>query len=127
MPDSETTIVHKELVKAVRENGQLKKDHAGYKSYAEARFLGYEREIAELKMNSVANAGPCPRGAGGQGKDAQQSESDLVKELRSQLKEANRKLDMYYNRKRAEFRKKHGTYKQAGTRRIGPPVGHKGI
>ena len=142
MPDSETTIVRKELVKVVREKDQLEKDHAGYKDYAEARFLAYEREIADLKMNAAANAGPCPRCAGGQdpkGQDTSgRAESDLVKELRGQIKEANRKLDMYdnhnnpgakdYNRKRAEFRKKHGTYdKQAGTRRIGPPAGHKGV
>lgn len=54
----------------------------------------------------------------------------MVKELRGQIKEANRKPGMHdshdnpsaqdYNLKRAEFRKKRGTYdRQAGTRRWG--------
>jgi len=131
VPDSEATIARKELVKIVRENEQLKKDHAGYQSYAEARFLAYEREISDLRLNAAAqNAASCPRCAGGQ------DDSDLVKDLKGQLKEARRNLAVYdshnnpsakeYNRKRAAFRRKHGTYdKQAGTRRIGPPKGHK--
>ena len=57
MPDSETTLVRRELVKVALENEQLK-DHAWYRSYAEARFLGYEREISELKLKAAAqNAG----------------------------------------------------------------------
>ena len=65
------------------------------------------------------------------------NQSQREKELEKQLAEANKKLALYdnhnnpgakaYNKKRDKFRKKHGTYdKDAGSRKIGPPVGHKG-
>ena len=68
---------------------------------------------------------------------AMRDPSDREKELEKQLAEANKKLALYdnhnnpgakaYNKKRDKFRKKHGTYdKDAGSRKIGPPVGHKG-
>lgn len=68
---------------------------------------------------------------------AMRDPSDREKELEKQIAEANKKLALYdnhnnpgakaYNKKRDEFRKKHGTYdKDAGTRKIGPPVGHEG-
>ena len=80
----------------------------------------------------------CQCGKKGGKKGLVKALSDKVKDLEGLLENAARKLAFYdshnnpsardYNDKRKEFRKKHGTYdKDAGTRKIGPPVGHKGI